>query len=365
MKNKPKFSKIETVISEAKKGKIFILVDDENRENEGDLVFLANKTTPEKINFMAKYGRGLICLALEKSKADQLGLQLMPSSNQSRLKTAFTISIEARKGVTTGISAYDRCKTILTAIKKNSSKNDIATPGHIFPLVARNGGCLVRAGHTEASVDIAKLSKTGSSAVICEIMNDDGSMAKQDQLMEYAKKHKLKIAKIEDLISYRLKKETLIYLKEKRFFNLDQSQYLLKTFVNKLDGLQHLAIIKGSISGKNIPKVRVLSSNSIDIFLNKSINAKVKKTLSFFKKTPNFVLLIIREGDLSDMPKTFSSKNIKKNTTKENSLRYYGVGAQILKNLKIKKMILVSSAKKRLVALHGFGIKITKQEILK
>ena len=365
MKNKLKFSKIETVISEAKKGKIFILVDDENRENEGDLVFLANKTTPEKINFMAKYGRGLICLALEKSKADQLGLQLMPSSNQSRLKTAFTISIEARKGVTTGISAYDRCKTILTAIKKNSSKNDIATPGHIFPLVARNGGTLVRAGHTEASVDIAKLSKTGSSAVICEIMNDDGSMAKQDQLMEYAKKHKLKIAKIEDLISYRLKKETLIYLKEKRFFNLDQSQYLLKTFVNKLDGLQHLAIIKGSISEKNIPKVRVLSSNSIDIFLNKSINAKVKKTLSFFKKTPNFVLLIIREGDLSDMPQNFSSKNIKKNTTKENSLRYYGVGAQILKNLKIKKMILVSSAKKRLVALDGFGIKITKQEILK
>lgn len=234
-----RFSKIETIIADAKKGKIFILVDDENRENEGDLVFLANKTTPEKINFMARNGRGLICLALDKLKADQLGLQLMPSSNQSRLKTAFTISIEARKGVTTGISAYDRCKTILTAIKKNSSKKDIATPGHIFPLVAREGGCLVRAGHTEASVDIAKLSNMGSSAVICEIMNDDGSMAKRDQLIKYAKKHNLKIAKIEDLIAYRLRKETQIYLKEKRIFNFNKSQYLLKTFINKLDGAQH------------------------------------------------------------------------------------------------------------------------------
>jgi 3,4-dihydroxy 2-butanone 4-phosphate synthase/GTP cyclohydrolase II len=360
-----RFSKIETIIADAKKGKIFILVDDENRENEGDLVFLANKTTPEKINFMARNGRGLICLALDKLKADQLGLQLMPSSNQSRLKTAFTISIEARKGVTTGISAYDRCKTILTAIKKNSSKKDIATPGHIFPLVAREGGCLVRAGHTEASVDIAKLSNMGSSAVICEIMNDDGSMAKRDQLIKYAKKHNLKIAKIEDLIAYRLRKETQIYLKEKRIFNFNKSQYLLKTFINKLDGAQHLAIIKGSISEKNIPKVRVLSSNSIDIFLNKSINFKVKKTLNYFKKTKNCVLLIIREGNLSEIPNTFSSKNIKKNTIKGTPLRYYGVGAQILINLKIKKMILVSSEQKRLVALDGFRIKIIKQEILK
>ena len=215
------FAKIDKIISEAKKGKLFILVDDENRENEGDLVFLASKTTPEKINFMAKYGRGLICLALDKKKADQLGLQLMPSSNNSRLQTAFTLSIEAKKGVTTGISAADRAKTILTAINNNSTKKDIVTPGHIFPLVARKGGCLVRAGHTEASVDIAKLAQSkSSSAVICEIMNDDGTMAKRNQLFKYAKKHKLSIATIEDLIAYRLKKESLVYLKEKKTFFL-------------------------------------------------------------------------------------------------------------------------------------------------
>jgi len=358
------YSKIETIISDAKKGKIFILVDDENRENEGDLVFLAKKTTPEKINFMAKYGRGLICLALDKNKADQLGLQLMPSSNQSRLKTAFTVSIEARKGVTTGISAHDRCKTILTAIKTSATKKDISTPGHIFPLVARNGGTLVRAGHTEASVDIAKLSNCGSSAVICEIMNEDGSMAKGAQLEKYAKKHKLKIAKIEDLISYRLKKENQIYLKEKKFLSLENSKYLLKTFVNKIDGLSHLAIIKGS-NLTNTPRVRVLSSGSLDIFFNKSINSKVKKTLNFFSKFDNCVLIIINHGDLSELPSPVSSKNINKNYLNNNSLRYYGVGAQILKSLGIKKMILVSSSKKRLVALDGFGIKIIKQEILK
>ena len=363
--NKFFFSKIETILSEARKGKIFILVDDENRENEGDLVFLASKTTPEKINFMAKYGRGLICLALDKKKADQLGLQLMPSSNQSRLKTAFTVSIEARKGVTTGISAHDRCRTILTAIKSTSSTKDISTPGHIFPLVARNGGSLVRAGHTEASVDIAKLSKCGSSAVICEIMNEDGTMAKGSQLLRYAKKHNLKIAKIEDLISYRLKKENQIYLKDKKFFNLENNKYLLKTFINKIDGLNHLTIIKGNLSSNIIPKVRVLSSGSIDIFLNKSINKKVKKTLNFFKKFENCVLLIINHGDLSEFPNSVSSKNINKISLKGNALRYYGVGAQILKSLNIKKMVLVSSSKKRLVALDGFGIKIIKQEILK
>jgi 3,4-dihydroxy 2-butanone 4-phosphate synthase/GTP cyclohydrolase II len=272
MKKNFKFAKIETIISEAKKGKIFILVDDENRENEGDLVFVAKKATPEKVNFMAKHGRGLICLALDKKKSDELSLELMPSSNQSRLKTAFTISIEARKGVTTGISTFDRCKTILTAIRQNSSKKDIATPGHVFPLVARNGGSLVRAGHTEASIDIAKLAKTHPSAVICEIMNEDGSMAKRDQLFSYAKKHKLKIAKIEDLISYRLKKETLVSLNENKLFNIKDKKYTLKTFVNKIDNLEHFAIIKGPISDKNIPKVRVVTSNSIDILLNKSIN---------------------------------------------------------------------------------------------
>ena len=366
MKKNFKFAKIETIILEAKKGKIFILVDDENRENEGDLVFMAKKATPEKVNFMAKHGRGLICLALDKKKSDELSLELMPSSNQSRLKTAFTISIEARKGVTTGISTFDRCKTILTAIKPNSSKKDIATPGHVFPLVARNGGSLVRAGHTEASIDIAKLAKTHPSAVICEIMNEDGSMAKRDQLFNYAKKHKLKIAKIEDLISYRLKKETLVSLKDNKVLNIKGKKYILKTFVNKIDNLEHFAILKGAINGKNTPKVRVVSSNSIDIFLNKSINAKVKKTLDYFNRsTSSCILLVMKQSEILDAPKVISSKYLLKKPTKSNALRYYGLGAQILKKLKVKKMILVSSAKKKLVALDGFDIKIVKQEIVK
>ncbi len=360
------FAKIEKIISEAKKGKLFILVDDENRENEGDLIFLASKTTPEKINFMARHGRGLICLALDKKKADQLGLQLMPSSNNSRLQTAFTISIEAKKGVTTGISASDRAKTILTAIKNNSTSKDIVTPGHIFPLVARKGGCLVRAGHTEASVDIAKLARSkSSSAVICEIMNDDGSMAKRDQLFKYAKKHKLSIATIEDLIAYRLKKESLVYLKEKKTFFYDNKKYFLNTFANKVDELQHLAIVKGVITKNITPKVRVISSNSIDVFLNKNTNEKINRTLNYFKKYNNCILLIMRESALSDLPSSFSSKSILKKNSNENRLRYYGIGVQILKQLNVKKMNLVSSSKKKLVALDGFGIKIVKQEIIK
>ena len=222
---KKKYCNIEKLLKLAKKGETFILVDDESRENEGDLVFLAHKCTPEKINFMAKFGRGLICLALDKKQSDKLGLKLMSNSNGTRFSTAFTVSIEAKKGVTTGISAFDRSKTITTAIKKNSTKKDIVTPGHIFPLIAKTGGVLVRTGHTEASVDIAKISSNSSGAVICEIMNDDGTMAKRDQLFKFAKKHHLQISKIEDLIEYRLKKENFVKLVNKTKFKFKNKSY--------------------------------------------------------------------------------------------------------------------------------------------
>ena len=211
---KNKFSKIETIIQTAKKGGMYILVDDENRENEGDIVFCSSDVTPKKINFMAKYGRGLICLALNTIQAKRLDLNYMSPVNQSRNQTAFTVSIEAKKGVTTGISAKDRSKTIKVATKKNVKKNQIVSPGHVFPIISKDGGVLVRAGHTEASVDISKLAKKNHSAVICEIMNEDGSMAKGDQLHYFAKKHNLKIGRIDDLIAYRLKKEKLIKLKK-------------------------------------------------------------------------------------------------------------------------------------------------------
>ena len=202
---KKKFSTISEIISDAKKGKMFILVDDKDRENEGDLVIPGSKCNYKSINFMAKHGRGLICLAMTKNQIEKLKIPLMSSANKSRMQTAFTISIEAKKGITTGISAYDRAKTIKVAINNRSTKNDIVSPGHVFPLVARSGGVLERAGHTEASVDISKLSKLNQSAVICEVMNEDGRMARLKDLKRFSSKHKIKIASIEDLIAYRLK----------------------------------------------------------------------------------------------------------------------------------------------------------------
>jgi len=204
------YSKIKEIIKESQKGKMFILVDDENRENEGDLVIPAMKVKSSDINFMAKYGRGLVCLALDLKQVNKLGLQLMSPINNSRTKTAFTVSIDAAKNITTGISTQDRYQTIKVAIKKNVQKKDIVTPGHVFPLISKEGGVLIRAGHTEASVDIAKLSKCGSAAVICEIMNDDGTMAKGKQLINFSNKHKLKLGKIDDLIAYRLNQENFL-----------------------------------------------------------------------------------------------------------------------------------------------------------
>ena len=217
---KNNFASIETIINIAKKGGMFILVDDEKRENEGDLIISTSDSNAKNINFMAKYGRGLICLALDSLQAKRLNLSLMSSNNQSRNKTAFTISIEAKKGITTGISAKDRAKTISIASKKNVKKTDIVSPGHVFPIIAKDGGVLVRAGHTEASVDISKLAKKNNSAVICEIMNEDGTMAKGQDLFNFAKNINLKIGKIEDLIAYRLKKEKLIKLKKQSFMKL-------------------------------------------------------------------------------------------------------------------------------------------------
>ena len=262
-----KYSKISKIIDDAKTGKIFILVDDEQRENEGDLIVPASEINPKIINFMAKYGRGLICLTLCQKKADKLSLPLMTANNISRSQTAFTVSIDAKKGITTGISAYDRSHTIKTILTKNVSSNDFVTPGHIFPIVAKNGGVLVRAGHTEASVDIAKLANKNPAAVICEIMNDDGTMAKGKQLFNFAKKHKLKIGKIDDLIAYRLAKENFIKLKKTSVIKIDKQNYNIKIFENSLDGSESFALIKGNINNSKPRRVRVISSNIVKNYL--------------------------------------------------------------------------------------------------
>ena len=243
---KNKFSSISSIIKDAKRGKMFILVDDKNRENEGDLVISGSKCNSKIINFMAKHGRGLICLALTKKQIDKLKLPLMSQINRSRMQTAFAVSIEAKKGISTGISAFDRAKTIKVAINPNSNKKDLVSPGHVFPLVARNGGVLERAGHTEASVDISKLSNLNPSSVICEVMNEDGRMARLDDLIKFSKKHNIKIASIADLIAYRLKNEKLIYKSQSKVIKLKNiTTVQLCIYKNRLNNYESIVLSKG------------------------------------------------------------------------------------------------------------------------
>ena len=349
---KNKFSKISSIIQDAKKGKMFILVDDKNRENEGDLIIPGSKCSSKNINFMAKHGRGLICLALTKKQVDNLKLPLMSSINKSRMQTAFTVSIEAKKGITTGISAQDRAKTIKTAINPKVKKSEIVSPGHVFPLVARNGGVLERAGHTEASVDISKLSKLNPSSVICEVMNEDGRMARLNDLFKFSKKHKIKLASIEDLISYRLKYEKLINRQASKIVDLKKiGKIVIYNYKNKLENNINFAITKGKFNKKKPIPIRVLSNK----IKNKNIlqSIIIQKSLKTMSKYKSYLLLII---------------NNKNNVTKVNNintLRYYGIGAQIIKDLNIKNMILISRSKKKIIGLEGFGLKIKKQIIIK
>ena len=347
------FSPIKKILQDAKRGKMFILVDDKDRENEGDLIIPGSKSNYKNINFMAKHGRGLICLALSKKHVDRLKLPLMSRSNKSRMQTAFTISIEAKTGISTGISAYDRAKTIKVAINPKSKTKDLVSPGHVFPLVARTGGVLERAGHTEASVDISKLAKLNPSAVICEVMNEDGRMARLKDLEKFSKKHKIKIASIEDLISYRLRNEKLILklltkqIKIKRFGKFEFSIY-----ENKLNNLKNYVVKKGRFTNKKNIRVRVIAtsvSNSKLMFKNVKVKDSLKKLIKF----NNFILIII------------NNKKIDKNDKDNLILRYYGIGAQIIKDLKVKNMVLVTRSKKKIIGLDGFGIKIKKQEIIK
>ncbi len=364
---KNNFASIEKIISVARKGGMFILVDDEKRENEGDLIISTSDSNAKNINFMAKYGRGLICLALDSTQAKKLNLSLMSPVNQSRNKTAFTISIEAKKGITTGISARDRATTIKIASKKNVKKNEIVSPGHVFPIIAKDGGVLVRAGHTEASVDISKLAKKNNSAVICEIMNEDGSMAKGQDLFNFAKKHKLYIGKIEDLIAYRLKKEKLIKLKKQSRIEVKNQKYKIRIYENLLDGSEHFALIKGNIKRGVAPRVRVISSNVVQNYLiNQQLPNSFNKTLNYFKKFKSCVLVFIKDTNLKSVSQTLKDYKNKGFYKKGNDklIRNYGIGAQIIKDLKVRNMILITKSPKKVIGLDGYGIKIIKQELI-
>ena len=301
---------------------------------------------------MAKHGRGLICLALTKKQIDKLKLPLMSQINKSRMQTAFTVSIEAKKGISTGISAFDRAKTIKVAINPKSRKKDIVSPGHVFPLVGRVGGVLERAGHTEASIDISKMSKLNPSSVICEVMNEDGRMARLDDLIRFSKKHKIKIASIEDIIAHRLKNEKLIYksyVKNIHLKNLSKAQ--LSIFKNKLNEHESFVLSKGTFKGNKSIPIRVLSKKINKKSLLK--NMDIKKNIKLLSKYKNFLLVIIN----NQMNKDKSKNDI--------TLRYYGIGAQIIKDFKVKNMILLSRTKKKIIGLEGFGMKIKKQIIIK
>jgi 3,4-dihydroxy 2-butanone 4-phosphate synthase/GTP cyclohydrolase II len=370
-----KLSPIEEIIEDARQGRMFILVDDEGRENEGDLIIPAEKASPEAINFMAKYGRGLICLALPRERVEQLGLQLMTPRNQTRHQTAFTVSIEAREGVTTGISAADRAHTISVAINNNRSREDIVSPGHVFPLMAQDGGVLVRAGHTEAAVDVARLAGLNPSAVICEIMNDDGTMARMPDLIPFAKQHGLKIGTITDLIAYRRRTEKLVeVVAETTLTSRYGGAFMLRIYTNKIQYAEHIALIKGDISGPEPVLVRVHQFNILGDALGdvtpahfyggeaRSRGGELEASMRLIGEHGRGVIVIIREPSAISLTRTLRERNGEARQRPIGELRQFGIGAQILIDLGVRKMTLLSNSKRNIVGLDGYGITLVDQQ---
>ncbi|MDA9132426.1 3,4-dihydroxy-2-butanone-4-phosphate synthase [Alphaproteobacteria bacterium] len=359
-------STIEEVIADAKAGRLFILVDDEDRENEGDLCVIGEYATADSINFMAKYGRGLICLALTRIRTEQLGLTMMERRNESRHETAFTISIEAREGVTTGISAADRALTIKTAIDPNCGERDITTPGHIFPLIARDGGALVRAGHTEAVVDIARACGSDNpSGVICEIMKDDGEMARLPDLIGFAKEHDLKIASIADLIAWRRRNESLVQRTvESAITTRIGGDWRMVIYANTVSNIEHIALVKGDISAGDPILVRMhaldLMADLLGEVSEKRAGDELTTAMAAIAKAGCGVIVVLRESIASSLSSMVSQKlNMTSDTSGNRDLRDYGVGAQILTDLGIRKMILLSDTRPNVVSLEGYDLEIT------
>jgi 3,4-dihydroxy 2-butanone 4-phosphate synthase/GTP cyclohydrolase II len=361
-------SSIDEVIEEAKAGRIFILVDDENRENEGDLCIPAEMASPEVINFMAMHARGLICLAMQRSRVEHLGLSLMTQRNATRHETAFTVSIEAREGVTTGISAHDRSHTISVATDESNGRDDIVTPGHVFPLVARDGGSLVRAGHTEAVVDIARLAGLTPAGVICEIMNSDGTMARLPDLITFAQQHNLKIATIADLISYRRKTESIVERSVETVLNSRYGgDWRMIIYLNKVTYAEHVALIKGDITAKTPILVRMHSLNVMEDVLGDKSGSRgggeLQSAMNCISEEGRGVVVVMREPTPTALSEKLRSKL--KSTGEEggleNELRDYGIGAQILLDLGIKEMILLTDVERTVIGLEGYGLSILER----
>ena len=372
-------SPISDVIEDIRNGKMVIVVDDEDRENEGDLIVAGQMATPDAINFMAKYGRGLICLAMTGERVDHLGLSLMSSDNRSQFETAFTTSIEAREGVTTGISASDRARTIAVAIDPAHGRDEIVTPGHVFPLRAQDGGTLVRTGHTEAAVDLARLAGLNPSGVICEIMNEDGTMARLPDLVKFAQFHNLKVATIADLIAYRLRNDSIVERSmTTRIARKHGGDFKLIVYRNRVSNAEHLALVKGDISGDEPVLVRMHAVNILDDMIHDTTNSReseLEGALQTVGAEGRGVVVIIREPwaeKLSNQvrarhrvpsdPVTASAEVAMSpddgRETEPPALRDFGVGAQILADLGVKEMVLLTNRARAIKGIEGFGLSV-------
>jgi 3,4-dihydroxy 2-butanone 4-phosphate synthase/GTP cyclohydrolase II len=355
----------EDIIEEARKGRMFILVDDEDRENEGDLVIPAQCATPDAINFMAKHARGLICLALTRQRVEQLGLALMSQNNGTRHQTAFTVSIEAREGVTTGISAADRARTVAVAIDPSCGPQDIVTPGHVFPLVAKDGGVLERTGHTEAAVDLARLAGLTPAGVICEIMNDDGTMARRNDLINFAQRHGLKIGTISDLIAYRRRYDSIVKrISETNLDSIWGGNFRCVVYLNKVTKAQHVALVKGDPASGDPITVRMHAVNLFTDTLGQrggGRGGEIEASMKQISEQGRGIIVLIRE------PLTVVLSEQRRRAGEPiapagQELRDYGVGAQILIDLGVKEMVLLTNSKKSMVGLEGFGLKVVGQK---